>query len=194
MVLPQFSDNPFQVHLSFHKVIERLEQVAVSDTGWYGMNAQSLLQKVADHPELRDGITHIKQVEDNEELIAELLADLFPAALSANEIKAISIPYQGLIFNYSERFKNILAAAGEGFEINIRDFDDHQYYVLSCCIILNSFYGTNMDFAKPLFYDIPSAEGYTKHYRILYNADFMEIIPTDKTVELSDEDIVLLMN
>jgi len=194
MVLPQFSDHPFQVQLSFHKLIERLEQIALNDMGWQGQHAQALLYKVASHPELRDGITNIKQVEDNEVLIAELLADLFPAALSANEIKAISIPYQGLIFNHSERFKKILAAAGEGFEINIRDFDDHQSYVLSCCIILNSFYGTNMDFAKPLFYDIPSAEGYIKHYRILYNADFMETIPTERAVKLTQEDIDLLMN
>jgi hypothetical protein len=194
MVLPQFSDNPFQVKLSFHKVIEGYEETALTDPGWRGTNAQSILSKIALHPELSEGITSIKQIEENAELIAELLADLFPAALTHNEIKAISIPYQGLIFNYSERFKEILGAAGPGFEINIRDFDDHQFYVLSCCIILNRFYGTKFDFAKPLFYDIPSAEGFIKHYRIIYNADFMEINPTDKAVKLIQSDIDQLMD
>jgi hypothetical protein len=194
MILPQFSDNPFQFRLSFHKVIERLEQVAQSDTGWYGKNAQLLLQKVAEHPELRDGIINIQQLEDNEKLIADLVAELFPEILTNNEIKAISIPYRGLIFNQSERFKTILKDAGPEFEINIRDFDDHQFYVLTCCIILNRFYDTNLDFAKPLFYDIPSAEGLIKHYRILYNADFIEIIPTENAIKLTQSDIKLLMD
>lgn len=195
MMLPQFLENPFHIKLSFHKVIERLENMAVSGTtGLYGANAQALLQRVAAHPELKDGITKISQLEDNALLIADLLAELFPAALSNNEIKAVSIPYQGLVFNYTERFKKIIADAGPSFEINIRDFDDHQFYILSCCIILNRFYGTQLDFAKPLFYDIPSAEGYIKHYRILYNADFMEIIPTEKAPVLTQADIELLIN
>lgn len=193
-MLPQFSENPFQIQLSFHKVIERLEDIAASDTGLYSANAQSLLQRVAAHPELRDGITNISQLEENMLLIADLLAELFPAALGNNEIKAVSIPYQGLIFNYTERFKKILEDAGPSFEINIRDFDDHQFYILSCCIILNRFYGTQLDFAKPLFYDIPTAEGYIKHYRILYNADFIEIIPTANAPKLSQQDIDLLIN
>lgn len=192
-MLPQFPENPFQIQLSFHKVIERLEDMAANDA-LHGANAQLLLQKVAAHPELRDGITNIRQLEDNALLIADLLADLFPAALSNNEIKAVSIPYQGLIFNYSERFKKIIADAGPSFEINIRDFDDHQFYILSCCIILNRFYGTQLDFAKPLFYDIPTAEGYMKHYRILYNADFLEIIPTADAPKLTRQDIDLLIN
>jgi len=194
VLLPQFLDNPFQVKLSFHKVIERLEEFAATNTGFRGDTAKDLLKRVAQHSELNDGITHINQVADNAGLIHELLADLFPEILTKNEIKAVSIPYQGLVFNHTERFKEILANVGGEFEFNIRDFDDHQFYVLSCCIILNRFYGTNLDFAKPLFYDIPSAEGYMKHYRILYNADFMEIIPTDSAVKLTQEDIDLLVN
>ncbi|HEY0246065.1 MAG TPA: GAF domain-containing protein [Mucilaginibacter sp.] len=194
MVLPQFSNNPLQFRLSFHKVIEGLEQIALTDIGWHGKHAQSLLEKVAEHPELKDGITDIKQLEEDEQLIADLLAELFPAILTHNEIKAVSIPYRGLIFNQSERFKAILKDAGPEFEINIRDFDDHQFYVLTCCIILNQFYGTNLDFAKPLFYDIPTAGGLIKHYRILYNADFVEIIPTENAIKLTPGDIKLLMD
>jgi hypothetical protein len=33
---------------------------------------------------------------------------------------------------------------------------------------------------KPLFYDIPNSDGIINHYRILYNADFIEIYPTRK--------------
>lgn len=189
MLLPQFFDNPFQVRLSFHKVIELLEEKAFSDG-----DAKKLLEEVNGHPELRDGITDISQIKDNEDLISRLLTDLFPPLLTYNEIKGISIPYQGLIFNQTERFRNILKAAGMGFDINIRDFTDHQFYIGSCCMILNMFYGTDLDFSKPLFYDIPAADGIVKHYRILYNADFLEVIPTEKAIKLTEDDIKELID
>ncbi len=36
----------------------------------------------------------------------------------------------GLVFNHTQRFKNILKDAGTAFEINIRDFDDKQLYII----------------------------------------------------------------
>jgi hypothetical protein len=194
MILPQFADNPFQIKLSFHKLIERFEEIAASGTGPNVDNAKALLAEIEPYPELKEGITSITQIENNATVIAHLLSDIFPAALSKNEIKAVSIPYLALTFNYSERFTNILQAAGTSFDFNIRDFDDHQFYIMSCCIILNQYYGTHLDFGKPLFYDIPTADGIIKHYRILYNADFLEIIPTEKSVQLSKDDIDLLIN
>jgi hypothetical protein len=194
MLFPQFSDNPFKIKLSFHKIIERLEELAAGKTGPDAKKARLLLAEIKPFPELREGIESISQIADNEVIISHLLDDLFPAILSKNEIKAVSIPYLGLTFNYTERFKEILNAAGQDFDFNIRDFDEHQFYVMSCCIILNQFYGTHLDFGKPLFYDIPAANGIIKHYRILYNADFLEIIPTEKSSMLTKEDIDLLMD
>ena len=194
MLLPQFFDNPFQVSLSFHKIIERLEEVALDETDPHHNDVKALLQEIVAHPELRDGITDISQIKDNEELISRMLAELFPQALTLNEIKAVSIPYLGLIFNYTERFRNILNDAGPSFEINIRDFNDHQFYVASCCLILGQIYGTKLDFSKPLFYDIPTAEGVIKHYRILYNGDFLEVLPTERSRPISEEDIKLLLD
>jgi hypothetical protein len=190
----QFTDKPFRLQLSFYKIIEGLEQTAADETGWKAEHARELLGRINQHPELRDGITSEEQINDNAELISDLLADLFPRALALNEIKAVSIPYQGLIFNQSTRFKKILLDAGPGFEINIRDFDELQLYVLSCCIILNRLYGTRLDFSKPMFFDIPTAEGIIRHYRILYNADFLDILPTGAAPKITPEDISELID
>src|ERR1700744_1234685 len=194
MILPQFSDSPLRIQLSFHKVIEKLEETAASEDGFYSERAKIILAEVEDHPELRDDITSVDQIEKNTTIISHLLADLFPEPLTRNEIKAVSIPYQALMFNHTERFKDILRAAGPDFEFNIRGFDDHQLYIAGCCIILNRFYNTNLDFSRPLFYDIPDAEGIIRHYRITYNADFIDIIPTEKANMLSQDDIGLLLD
>lgn len=194
MNLHSIPDSPFKIQLSFYQLAERLEKQAAGPASEAASRARSLLEEIAQSPELVHGITSADQIEKNEGLIRRLLADYFPEALTMNEIKAINLPYADLIFNHTERFKNILRAAGPGFSFAIRDFDEHQAYVLSCCIILNEFYGTSLDFGRPFFYDIPTADGVIKHYRILYNADFLDIIPTDTAPTLTQEEIDLLLN
>ncbi len=117
------------------------------------------------------------------------MADLFPTALTQNEIKAVTIPFQNITFNYTERFKKIINNAGHEINMNIRDFDEHQFYAMSCAIILNDYYNLKIDFGKPLFYDIPDENGVMRHYRILYNADFVEIYPTESFKHLTEDEI-----
>ncbi|MBL4676210.1 MAG: GAF domain-containing protein [Mucilaginibacter sp.] len=192
MNLKRYTDSPFQMSISFHMVIEHLEQVAADGTGLTAQRAQQLLEIADKHPQLREGTADPKWIEQHTDIITELLADLFPAILTDNEIKAITVPFQDVLLNPTRRLQNILKEAGPKFDINIRDFDEHQVYVNTCCIILNEHYGTNFNFSRPLFYDIPNAQGIIKHYRILYNADFMELTPTDKAVEITPKDIELL--
>jgi hypothetical protein len=194
MNLFAFPDSPFQVQLCFDPIITNLEKKAAETTGEESRRALSLLDKLSAYPELRNGITDASQITQNIELISSLLADYFPAALTLNEIKAVNIPYSEIIFNHTQRFKNILNAAGPDFTINIRDFEEHQFYVISCCLILNQHYNTQLDFGKPLFFDIPTRDGIIKHYRILYNGDFLDILPTEKAIKLSQDDISLLLD
>jgi len=189
-----FRKSPFKTLISFHKLIENLEEIAASDVDYRSNYAKALLKEIAPFPEFRDGIEDLNFINQHEALIHNLLADLFPTALTHNEIKAISIPFQNITFNYSERFKKILQNAGMTFDMEIRDFEEDQFYVFNCILILNAYYGQNFDFNRPLFYDIPSSNGIMNHYRILYNADFIEIIPTQNAPELSQDDIDLLMN
>lgn len=193
-MLSPYSETPFIIQLSFDQVIGDLEKTVENGSGERVAEAASLLREVALYPEFREGITDSQQIEKHTELLSKLMKDYFPAVLTMNEIKAVSIPYRNLVFNHTQRFKNILNAAGDEFQINIRDFDEHQFYVLSCCLILNDYYGTQLDFGKPLFYDIPTANGIVKHYRIMYNADFMEIVPTERSVPITPEDIDLLLD
>jgi hypothetical protein len=193
-MLSPYSETPFVIQLSFDQVIGDLEKIVENGSGERVAEAAALLQEVALYPEFREGITDDQQIGRHTALLRNLMKDYFPAALTMNEIKAVSIPYRNLVFNHSERFKNILNAAGNDFQINIRDFDEHQFYVLSCCLILNDYYGTQLDFGRPLFYDIPTANGIIKHYRIMYNADYMEILPTERSLPITPEDIDLLLD
>lgn len=191
--LEQF-ETPFIAQISFHKLIETLENIAASNVDYRVNYAKALLKEVERLPEFRTGIVDMSVINEHEALIKNLLADLFPTALTHNEIKAVAIPFHNITFNYTERFKKILRDAGVDFDMNIRDFDDDLFYVMNCCLILNEHYGQSIDFTNPLFYDIPDSNGIMKHYRILYNADFIEIVPTEKAILLTSEDIDQLID
>ncbi|WP_298152657.1 GAF domain-containing protein [Flavobacterium sp.] len=194
MILKEPIDNPFEVQISFHRLLENLEEIANSDVDYRAHYAQGLLKAAAKVPELRDGIKDFDTIKMHKHLIGNLLADLFPTALTNNEIKAVTIPFHNIVFNYSARFQQILNNAGPDFDMEVRDFTDERFYVMSCCMILNGYYGHKFDFAKPFFYDIPDGNGIQKHYRILYNADFIEILPTEKSKPITAEDIEILID
>ncbi|MDQ6470950.1 GAF domain-containing protein [Flavobacterium sp. LHD-80] len=187
-------ESPFETIISFHKLLESFEEIAASDVDYRSNYAKAILKEVEPFPEFRTGIHDYNVIKNNEGLIKNIVADLFPTALTNNEIKAITIPFQNLSFNYTERFKKILRNAGDEFDMEIRDFDDHQFYINNCCLILAYYYNQNVDFNKPFFYDIPDEQGIEKHYRILYNADFMEITPTERAIELTQDDIDQLID
>lgn len=186
--------SPFKVFISFHKLIEELEQIATSDVDYRSYYAKGLLKQVAHKPEFISGIDQLEYLKENETLIQHLLADLFPTALTHNEIKAVTLPFHDFTFNYTERFKKILKTVDISIDMSIRDMDEQQFYIMNCMLILNAYYHQNIDIGKPLFYDIPDENGVLRHYRILYNADFLEISPTENTSFLSESDIHNLLD
>ncbi len=191
MDLNRYKDSPVKTSISFHKLITHLEKAAAGSTQ-SAQRAQQLLELAAAYPILREGTTDPLQLAPVSDIIADLLSELFPALLTNNEIKAVTVPFQRVLLHPSARLQRILQAAGPGFDMVIRNFNDHQFYVNTCCLILNQHYGTDFNFGRPLLYDIPSARGIMKHYRILYNTDFIELSPTDKAVAIKPADIELL--
>ena len=114
--------------------------------------------------------------------------------LTNNEIKTASIPLHNLIFNSSERFKKIINAAGENFELKIKNMPVDDTYILACSIILNFCYGYDLNFKRPFFYEIPDANGIMRYYKILYNADFIEVNPNKGAPKITHDDYEMLLD
>ena len=182
-------ESPMLKLVSFNKLLEHYDDQLNSKDKYLADRAKYVLDAQAPYPELRDGFDDITLLDKHKEVISIILADTFAPVLTNNEIKTASTPFENLVFNSSERFQKILKDAGEGFELEIRNLPMDINYIMKCTIILNFYYGFKMDLKRPLFYDIPDASGLMRHYRILYNADFMEIIPTELSKELSQEDV-----
>lgn len=183
-------DFPFQVKISFKKVIdayrERLKTETKPITKDY---LEKMLEYIAEYPQLEAGIDNEKDLEKHQKTIDILLDDLFPNVLTNNEIKAASTPRNNFIFNSSKRFDEILKNAGKDYKFNVRNLSPDLDYVYACILILNQHFGHQVDFTRPFYIDIPDEDGIMRHYRLSVNADFVDFEPTDKAVEITDDDI-----
>ncbi len=175
--------------VSFNKLLNHYDEQLKSEDKSLAERARYVLEAQAPYPELRDGFEDLSILEKRKDVIRIILADTFSEVLTNNEIKTASIPYANLVFNSSKRFQSIIENAGEGFELEMRNMPDDMHYMMQCTVILSFYYGFSLDFKRPLFYDIPDKNGVMRHYRILYNADFMEITPTKKAKELKQSDV-----
>ncbi|MFD0964751.1 GAF domain-containing protein [Pseudofulvibacter geojedonensis] len=185
---------PFEVSLSF-KLLEKhyVERYQKENNVIVKRHLDSILECFKDNPELSHGVTQSSELEKLREPIDFLLGDLFPQALTLNEIKAATAPFQSQYFYRSQRFENIIMAAGEDFEFQLVNFTEDEMYVMSCSYILASQYGVNTNYQKPLYYTIPDQSGNKKTYRLTMNADFISMEPKPEFKEITQEDIDLLL-
>jgi hypothetical protein len=104
------------------------------------------------------------------------------------------MPLTHYFFNPTKRLSQIITDAGSGFDLQFRNYVNDQFYIMSCCIILNQYYHVDINIDFNLIFDIPNKEGYLNHYRILTNAEFIEIKTTENTLELTEQDIKQLLD
>ena len=188
------SDSPVSIKISFNKLLERYEELAKSNNKYTAKKARRVLDTAAKHPALRAGFTDISLLETYKEDIGLILEDTFSPVLTTNEIKAASVPWHNIIFNSTKRFKNIIDSAGEDFELKIMNMPEEYRYIIACTIILNFLYGYQINFKRPFHYEIPDANGILRYYKILYNADFIEIEKTADAPNIAQEDFEELLD
>lgn len=188
------SESPMQWLISFNKLVEQYEVLAKSDDEFLAAKAKRVLKTQAPIPELREGFNDFSLLETYKKEIGIILQDLFSEVLTKNEIKTASVPFENIIFNSSERFRDIVATAGEDFDLEIKNMPTDERYIIACTIILNFLYGFKVNFKRPFYYEIPDAEGVMRYYKILYNADFKEIVATDKAKPITQEDFDELLD
>ncbi|GAA4939586.1 hypothetical protein GCM10023314_10380 [Algibacter agarivorans] len=181
-------ESPLNLQVSFNKLLEHYETLAKSDEAFIVAKANRILETAEHYPELREGFSDVSILKTRAKEISIILQDSFSSILTKNEIKTASVPFHNLIFNASERFRNIIKTAGDDFELDIKNMPKDDTYIIACTIILNFCYGYNLNFKRPFYYEIPDANGVLHYYKILYNADFTEIVPTKNAPKITQKD------
>lgn len=192
MTFDQPFDTPFRITFTFETLIEEIKSLAKTDA-LYADQHKFVLNEIEKNPNLSKPLTD-RLLSENDAFYKQLLKELFPPLLSNNEIKAVGIPFANFIYNPTKRFQKILENAGEEFYLQISGFTAEQFYVLSCCVILEAYFNAPFKMETPFVYDIPSKEGYVNHYRVLTNAEFIKINPTETSKILTQEEIEELVD
>ncbi|WP_308990967.1 GAF domain-containing protein [Mariniflexile litorale] len=188
MDLYEHLESPMIFKISFNELLKTYEQLSNSDDEFLAIKAKRILEIQKPYPDLREGFTDLSLLETYKKPIAAILQDSFSPILSNNEIKTASVPFQNIFFNTSNRFKELIKKAGDDFVLKIRNMPEDDTYIVTCTIILNFCYGYNLNLKRPFFYEIPDEKGILRYYKILYNADFCEIIPTEAAKKITPED------
>ena len=181
-------DSPLMLKVSFNKLLEHYEKLAQSEDNFLSAKAERILKVAQPYPVLREGFSDLISLKKYESEIKVLLQDFFNPILTLNEIKTASVPFQDIIFNSSTRFQNIIKTAGPDFNPVIENMPEKDLYIVACTIILKFCYGYDLNFKRPLYYKIPDKNGVQRFYKILYNADYTEIIPTTKAKTITQAD------
>ena len=185
---------PFVINVGFNKLLEHYEELAESNDEFIAAKARRVLKTQKPHPLLREGFKECSYFKTYEKEINIILQDSFSEVLTKNEIKTASVPFHNLVFNSSERFKNIIKDAGDNFELEISNMPDDARYIIACTIILKIHFGYESNYNRPLYFEIPDANGMMRYYKILYNADFVELFPTENAPKITDEDYQELLD
>ncbi|TYB79104.1 GAF domain-containing protein [Bizionia myxarmorum] len=186
--------SPMELLISFDTLFQQYEQLAQHPNPLISEKARSILHLGEQFPELRHGFADVTILKNREKEIAEILQDLFSSLLTHNEIKAASVPFHDTIFNLSSRFHDIISKSGSQFQLEIKNMAENERYIMACTIILNDCYNYNLNLKRPFHYEIPDKNGIMRYYKILYNANFTEIIKTDKAPNITQEDVDELLD
>ncbi|KAB8154477.1 GAF domain-containing protein [Kordia sp. TARA_039_SRF] len=186
---------PLQLIVSFDQVISFYDKYIEDTNHPYHKSAVEIMEYLDNYPELREGFSDFSKLEEYKEQIDLVLEGLFPEILTNNEIKVATIPFTFQSFKYSNRLQNILKNAGDDYSFTARNLPERELYMHACVLILNVCYGYTIDLKRPFYFDIPDKNlGITKHYRVAFNGDFCQVIPTEDAPKITQEDVHLLLD
>ena len=185
---------PAITQISFFKVVESLKKQANDPDPDVAAFANSLLADCQKYPEIIEGIAS-GDFDPNLEIVQRLCRVLFPEVLLTNEIKGVMAPFEFMPFYLSTRFKNILEASGEAFNLELNDLTEDQIYIYGCASILGSHFKYAIPSGSPILINIRNKKlDITRTYRLAMNGDLLEMVPTARAKEITLEDYLELLD
>ena len=187
-------ESPLEIKVSFKKLISRYAEFKNSENILVANTAKTILNYVEKNPQLKKEFKSTEELYNNKDQINFLLQDLFNPVLTKNEIKFAGVPFSNHVFMMTERFEKIFEVEDNIIQHEVQNMLSEHWYIIASSIILKACYGYSLDFKRPFFYEIPDEKGIKKYYKILFNADFIEIFPKENAPKISQEDYEMLLD
>ena len=179
---------PLQIRIGFKKIFEAYNTTKALNSLVLN-RIEEVLQIEKDFPELSIGVENYEDLLNYSQQIDIILDQIFPSVLKNKEIKFATVPFHNKSFKNSPCYKEIIENAGTNLNFDILNFEEDQFFMMGCSLILNNYYDFKIDFPSVFHYIIPDENSLIKTYRVLYDIDFIEISKTPKAKEITQEDV-----
>lgn len=181
---------PFKVIMSLRLLKEKFEDlISSSNNSSVQTQAKQALELFDAHPVLTLGTDLKEDFFKHKDILDQVMSFIFPTALTQNEIKAAVTPYTNDVIYCSTRLQNIINNAKTDnniFHDLYKDYED-SFDLFIYAIILNVYYKYQVDFERPKTLSVIDKNGDRKRYRVVFNADFIDIYPNKNAIDITPD-------
>jgi len=187
-------DHPLINDMSLLTAKEAWENLLENGSRIEKVSAEMVLALFEEKPELAEPIKDYSFIKTHADDIKLILSIFMPSALTTNQIMVAGLPMVDFLFNPTERYAKILENGGPDVSLEFRNWNYGLDYIYSCVFALAAAEGIPLNFSRPLYIDIKDGKGMLRNYKVLMNADHGRIIRTENSPNLSEKDILELMD
>lgn len=182
---------PFSSVLSFEPLIREIEQKAKSGNTIEAEIARMALQKLEEAPELRKPVKSRALLDKYQELISMLMMMVIPSSMRKKQLVKASAPFDMNPIFCTQSLGELMKARKVKYVLNnSNNILFCAMVVNACSLILNKFYGQNINVDPPIALSI-QPEGYSleRHYKTQLDTQYVDIRQLKPLQPLSQEQI-----
>ena len=182
---------PFSTVLSFEPLICILEEKARSEDAAESALAGMVMEKLKETPALRRPITDNSVLNQHKAVVDLLMMMVIPGALRRTHLAKVSAPFDMNSIYCTPSLGELMKARKVKYVIN--NSNDILYCAMvvnACSLILNHFYGQNINVDPPITLSIqPEGHSLERHYKTQLDIQYVDIKKRRPLKPLSKEQI-----
>lgn len=188
---------PFKSFLSLKPLIETWKRAESNDDPLKAALAPKIREDLRKAPALSGTIEDLAVLEKHRPLIAQLMSTIFPSAYWDEVATAALVPFKFQPFYSTPAFDRLMVVQNGGFSSGVKLNASAQLLARTLNAykhILAKHYGVTLDFEYPIIFTNTEADtGLERHFKILIDLRFVDIIKVGETPALGPEEVKRLL-
>lgn len=182
---------PYTAALSFEPLIREIEQKAEEGHPVGAAIAKLILQKLEEIPELRGKIENREVLKEYQDIVGLLMMMVIPGSMRHNQLIKVSAPFDMNPIYCTHDLGGLMQARKVKYVLNQNNnFVYCAMVVNACSLILNRFYGQNINVNLPFAVSIqPDGSPLERHYKTQLDTQYVDIKPLKPLKPLTQEQI-----
>lgn len=187
---------PFSSVLSFEPLIREIEDKAQNGSATGAAIARMVLEKLREAPALGGPIPDRAVLEEHQEIVELLMMMVLPSSIRKKQLAKVSAPFDMNPIYCTHALGGLMKAQKVKYVLNnSNNFLYCAMVVNACSLILNKFYGQNINVDPPIAISI-KPEGYSleRHFKTQMDTQYVDIKPLRPLRPLGQEEINQLLS